>query len=890
MALLVLGPTPASYAQDIVDFVADDTICFEQDGDTLRLPYISSRSLTEPDPAINRVVIVVTGTLRNVDDYFDGLMATAALTGTTADSTLIIAPQFLTDADVGAHNLPDDFLCWEYYGWRQGDQSLAEPDGSADRPWELSAFAVADTFFLRVADVFPNLKNAVLTGHSAGGQYTNRWMASSTVPDQLRDEHGIHTRGVIANPSTYVYFSPERHVQGTTYDFDIPSTYEVQNCPTYDHYKFGVHMANKYFDEEPDTLRHRYSRRHVVHMVGANDNDPNSWYLDRTCPALMQGLHRLERGQIYYNYLRWYFGTNLNPKQVLAIVPNAGHHHYEMYPSALGLLHVFDYDDDPVTPVSQFEIVTDLASTNASHALSWCDYDNDGWDDLYLAGTGGSNLLLYNKGDGNGFTEMLPAPLNDSENGLATVWGDLDSDGRRDLALINWNGPSQIIRNNDLEDFSALEVPELADDQPTTSADWADYDGDGDLDLLVARTNGKPNLLFRNDNGVLRDASADLNDSPTDTRGVAWADLDADGDPDLVLAENGYCRVLCNTAGTFSDVTCDTLKINASHSAVAVADYDNDGDLDFYVTVRNAANRLLRNDGNFEFTDVTGGYLAGWANTRSASWADYDNDGWLDLYIANVGSADLLLRNMSDGSFADVTASPMGSTGASYGAGWCDYDRDGDLDLYVAVDNGLNRLYANQNLGQMNWLQLDLRQPGTNPYAVGASVFCHTSKTRQLRPVGGDESYMAQGSLTVEFGLNQSTVVDSLVVLWPDRTRRVLTNISPNQRLCIHKDQHATPADLPTTALHVVDVYPNPFNPKADIRFHLPQDQWVQVAVYTLSGRRLVTLVEGYRPAGDHQVTWNGKDNSGRSQASGVYFCRVKAGAQVVVRKMSLIR
>lgn len=185
--------------------------------------------------------------------------------------------------------------------------------------------------------------------------------------------------------------------------------------------------------------------------------------------------------------------------------------------------------------------------------------------------------------------------------------------------------------------------------------------------------------------------------------GAAWADVDRDGDLDLYVPHRtNPAQLWVNNDGHFTDEAAGSGVLNTGSIGIGAvfADYDNDGDADLYV-INNGANRLYKNDGSGQFTDVTGS--AGVGNTgagSSASWGDYDGDGWLDLYVANWGwcdeeetnltySPDVLYHNEGDGSFTNSTSllTETGSViGAGFQAAWLDYDRDGDQDLYLGND------------------------------------------------------------------------------------------------------------------------------------------------------------------------------------------------------------
>ncbi|MFN0057752.1 MAG: FG-GAP-like repeat-containing protein [Planctomycetota bacterium] len=198
--------------------------------------------------------------------------------------------------------------------------------------------------------------------------------------------------------------------------------------------------------------------------------------------------------------------------------------------------------------------------------------------------------------------------------------------------------------------------------------------------------------------------------SSTFGRGLGLEDLDGDGDLDLVLTGR-FDEILGlyenDGAGFFSDRSVASgVPLSENYAGVALGDADGDGDFDLYLSAVGAANVLARNDGNFQFTDVTAAAgLGDTGHTMGCSWGDYDGDGWLDLYVANRGpflnEPSRLFRNLGDGSFADVG----GLLGVEimtlcYQARFFDYDLDGDADLYVTNDKGdvtatSNRLWRN---------------------------------------------------------------------------------------------------------------------------------------------------------------------------------------------------
>jgi len=179
---------------------------------------------------------------------------------------------------------------------------------------------------------------------------------------------------------------------------------------------------------------------------------------------------------------------------------------------------------------------------------------------------------------------------------------------------------------------------------------------------------------------------------------VSWGDYDGDGDEDLYVSNNSTGNKLLrnNGGGDFTDISdlMTTGDPGYGHSS-SWGDYDSDGDLDLYL-MNGGANRLFRND-DTTFVDATSGVLAdaGWAWT--GSWVDYDNDSELDLYIVNYSSSNKLLRN-DGGVFSDASSGVIADAGWGHGVSWGDYDNDGDQDVYIG-NEGANKLLRNDGGG-----------------------------------------------------------------------------------------------------------------------------------------------------------------------------------------------
>ena len=287
------------------------------------LPIYVSRDWTKPLPDIERAVILQHGVLRDADVYFRTALDAQAAAGAARDKTLMIAPQFIDPLDGDAHHVAANVLRYTHDGWIGGDDAVG--------PTPVSAFAAMDAILNRLADrrLFPNLKIVVVAGHSAGGQFVQRY-AIVGKGDAALTSAGISARYVVANPSSYAYFSPDR-----------PAPEIANECPGYDDWKYGMVKLPAYAaSETPAAFEKAYVSRRVIYMLGALDVDPNQPALNKSCMAEAQGPSRFARGQAYVASMQAREGGT--PNHTLFVVPNVGHNGDKIFTSACGLTALFD--------------------------------------------------------------------------------------------------------------------------------------------------------------------------------------------------------------------------------------------------------------------------------------------------------------------------------------------------------------------------------------------------------------------------------------------------------------------------------------------------------------------------------------------------------------------
>ena len=441
----------------------------------------------------------------------------------------------------------------------------------------------------------------------------------------------------------------------------------------------------------------------------------------------------------------------------------------------------------------------DLLAMPGSLSNAWADFDNDGDVDLGVTLKSGEIRLYRN--DRGVLVSVGPAMGLPTAGGefRALSWGDYDADGWIDLMAGSSlaDKPSAVFRNLDGKSFAnvAAEIGLTVPGRASRQNNWIDYDNDGDLDLYATDRAG-PNRLYRNDGGKFVQAFVDA--GPTVARstvGACWLDYDKDGDLDLFLAnQSGKTDALWRNDGTaFVDVAPQLGLENAGRRSnqggvgCAVGDYDNDGHLDIFVP-NYGRNVLWRGDANGGFTNAAQASGVDLDNEAvGAAWGDYDNDGYPDLsvmsYVGPPGQQtprDSLFHNQAGKGFVNVLTPASALNAGDHGVAWVDYDRDGALDLSVTQGyspvgghflfrNLLPPAVARQSL-QVTVLDAKGRhtQAGAEVrvYGPGGKLL----GTGQVSTGGG---YGAQGVTPVHFGLPDARQVTVEVTFMSAGGRKV---------------------------------------------------------------------------------------------------------------------
>jgi hypothetical protein len=262
------------------------------------------------NPQITRALVVIHGASRDADNYFRTALA-AAFLDSALDDTLVIVPRIASNAGGCRDPLAPNEISWSCAGdsWRSG--------GTATNNDKLTSFDFTDEILRRLAkkEVFPNLRAIVVSGHSAGGQYVDRYAMANTVHDKL----GVPVTYVVSNPSSYAYLDTMRpNPEGS----DFRAFTDGRNCTTYNQWPYGLeHRSGGYTARESDDqLRKQLTTRPVTYLMGEIDVLPLGGF-DGSCPAMAQGPTRLARGQAFFRYMNQKFGA----RHTLTVVPLCGH-------------------------------------------------------------------------------------------------------------------------------------------------------------------------------------------------------------------------------------------------------------------------------------------------------------------------------------------------------------------------------------------------------------------------------------------------------------------------------------------------------------------------------------------------------------------------------------
>ena len=278
-------------------------------GGALLTPYCRNGAVPA-DPS--RVVIVIHGSARTACEMVSTI-SVAAASEAVSSGLVVVAPLFVTEEE--ARLSTPDLAVWDEGGWKSGEFSLGPAVGQDE---VVSSFSVVDAL-VEWASSLPGAPSVVVAGHSAGGQFVNRYAGATTVD----------ARFVMANPSSYVYLSDARW-NGAS--FEPLDASVLRDCPSVNRWKYGLENMTGYAASvTPAAFTERYIGKETLLLLGADDVERDT-DLDTGCAAELQGENRLERGQAYFDHV----STLAPADQRLIVVPGVGHSSYDMFTSPSG--------------------------------------------------------------------------------------------------------------------------------------------------------------------------------------------------------------------------------------------------------------------------------------------------------------------------------------------------------------------------------------------------------------------------------------------------------------------------------------------------------------------------------------------------------------------------
>lgn len=290
--------------------------------------YLTSEDLRQAQPQTEIAIVAIPGLDRNETGNFQTII-NAAKNALKHQSTMVIAPDFKTADDAPS----DGEHFWSFGGWVCGDSSEDTEDSSK----RLSSFEVADSLLEELADStrFPNLKRIVLVGHSAGGQFINRYVAVGRALNRALSRHpSAEYRFIVANPSSYLYDDRRRPVSGTN-AFEIPRPKPNK----YNDWRYGLEERNAYSRQlSVDAIKKNVAERFTHYLVGSEDNKHDD-FLDKTPAAMIQGKNRYDRWQNFKNYVDLFPDWKSNTR--FTEVPGVGHSHRGIYASSAANSAIF---------------------------------------------------------------------------------------------------------------------------------------------------------------------------------------------------------------------------------------------------------------------------------------------------------------------------------------------------------------------------------------------------------------------------------------------------------------------------------------------------------------------------------------------------------------------
>jgi hypothetical protein len=488
----------------------------------------------------------------------------------------------------------------------------------------------------------------------------------------------------------------------------------------------------------------------------------------------------------------------------------------------------FDLIEQPlVIPVISFSSQT--VSLSGTYNNCVVDMNGDNLDDIVSVSATQLQILTKNAGSPGFTTVNIPVSGVTNLPSWSIASGDYNKDGFNDLLLGGGNGATFLQSASSGTTYNSVNFAQYIFCQ---RSNFTDLNKDGNLDAFVCH-DVDPNVYFLNNgSGGFTFNQGGLGDhTEGGNYGSIWVDYDNDGDSDLFIAK---CRGGVTTAninelhrnngnGTFTNVSVAANMADPVQTwSSAWGDFDNDGDMDALVGASSNANgmhKLMKNNGDGTFTDVTAG--SGYDTFASMGIEhvahDFNNDGFVDVF----GAGNAIMINNGNMTFTPYSVAP---TNGPIG----DLNNDGFLD----VQNGSTIYYNNPNAN--HWIKINLKGIQSNSNGIGARVEIYGAWGKQIRDVRSGDGFRNMSTLNTHFGLGTETQITQVVIIWPSGVIDTIVNPTSNQALTVIEGSTLGVAE---NNLGNFTMYPNPANDFIRFNTANPNEKIKTVTIYDITGK-----------------------------------------------------